>query len=579
MKNNDSTHQETFNALPFNPTLHMVVLSLTLLNCASQANAATTYTLTDLNSLPSGNGIIPSAINNNGLIVGAESTSGVALIYNPADGSLNNIQSLVAGGTFRAAADINASNQVVGQVVPAGATLASPNVFIRNIDGNIIDLGSFTGAKTYSTSKATAINNAGHVTGNSSAQLLCDGRAFVGSASSGGLHALSVSGWSYAYAINASGQVVGKSSPNGNCLLTDNWHAFVSTATGLKDLQAASMPIVPPGSGGSTAYKINDSGLAVGEYPFSFGAASRLFPGGAPNLHAVVWNTVNDTYIDLGHPNLSSSLQDINASGQVVGTEATYAVLGNANDGLTNLNTLVTGIPAGWNIASATDINDAGQILATATDVNAATHYVLLTPAITAGNVPATPSNLTAVATSSTQVALTWTDNATDETAQYLERCQNAGCSNFTQIASLAANITSYTDTTSSPSTVYTYRIRANNAAGYSAYSSVATATTIVLTTVALPAAPSNLTNVALSRSKVVLNWTDNANNELSTFIERCKGLNCTAFKKINSVNANIIRYTDTGLNSNTYYSYRIQAMNTSGNSAYSNRVNIKTQP
>ncbi len=72
----------------------------------------------------------------------------------------------------------------------------------------------------------------------------------------------------------------------------------------------------------------------------------------------------------------------------------------------------------------------------------------------------------------SNQISISWspsTDNV-GVTGYLIERCQGAGCSNFAQIATTTA--TSYTDTGLAPETVYTYRVRATDAASnLSAYS------------------------------------------------------------------------------------------------------------
>jgi len=95
---------------------------------------------------------------------------------------------------------------------------------------------------------------------------------------------------------------------------------------------------------------------------------------------------------------------------------------------------------------------------------------------------PAAPSNLAATATSATQINLTWTDNATNETGFVLERQIGSGA--WTQIASLAAGVTSYSDTGLTASTQYGYRVMATNSAGDSASSNVANVMT------AAPSAP-----------------------------------------------------------------------------------------
>ncbi len=93
----------------------------------------------------------------------------------------------------------------------------------------------------------------------------------------------------------------------------------------------------------------------------------------------------------------------------------------------------------------------------------------------------------------------------------------------------------------------------------------------------ALPAAPTNLAAAVMSKSRIDLSWTDNASNETGFRIERCKGSTCTNFTQIASVGANVTSYSNTGLNANTTYKYRVRAYNASGNSGYSNTVTATT--
>ncbi|MFN8503844.1 fibronectin type III domain-containing protein [Kouleothrix sp.] len=95
------------------------------------------------------------------------------------------------------------------------------------------------------------------------------------------------------------------------------------------------------------------------------------------------------------------------------------------------------------------------------------------------GNAPAAPSGLGASAASSSQVSLSWSDNASDETGFKIERCSGVGCSSFAQVGTAGANATSYSDTGLVASTSYTYRVRATNGGGDSAYSNTASATTL----------------------------------------------------------------------------------------------------
>lgn len=90
---------------------------------------------------------------------------------------------------------------------------------------------------------------------------------------------------------------------------------------------------------------------------------------------------------------------------------------------------------------------------------------------------PSAPSNLSTAATSSSQIDLSWSDNASNETGFKIERKTGAGGA-WSQIATTGANATSYSNTGLSASTQYFYRVRANNGAGDSGYSNEANATT-----------------------------------------------------------------------------------------------------
>jgi len=89
---------------------------------------------------------------------------------------------------------------------------------------------------------------------------------------------------------------------------------------------------------------------------------------------------------------------------------------------------------------------------------------------------PNPPSGLTATAISSVQIDLAWTDNSTDEDGFRIERSEDG--TTFVQIATVATDVTTYSDAGLQPVTTYWYRVRAYNNNGNSAYSNVASATT-----------------------------------------------------------------------------------------------------
>jgi hypothetical protein len=92
---------------------------------------------------------------------------------------------------------------------------------------------------------------------------------------------------------------------------------------------------------------------------------------------------------------------------------------------------------------------------------------------------PVAPTALGAVSISASQIDLSWTDNATDETGYRVERSPDGGAT-WTEIASLGASVTDYSDTGLICDSPYHYRVRAHRTGDdqYSAFSNVAQAMT-----------------------------------------------------------------------------------------------------
>ena len=107
---------------------------------------------------------------------------------------------------------------------------------------------------------------------------------------------------------------------------------------------------------------------------------------------------------------------------------------------------------------------------------------------------PITPSGLSAIADSSGQINLTWADNSSNETGFKIERKTGTN-GTYTQIKTVSANVTSYSDTGLTEGTTYYYRVIATNSAGDSAYT---TSDSITLDTTA-PLSPSILINSGVS--------------------------------------------------------------------------------
>src|SRR5438876_5364011 len=180
------------------------------------------------------------------------------------------------------------------------------------------------------------------------------------------------------------------------------------------------------------------------------------------------------------------------------------------------------------------------------------------------------PTSLTATTVSSSQISLTWTGNSASEDGFKIERSpvDNA---HYTEVATVGANITSYSDTGLNEATKYYYRVRAYNAIATSGYTSEKNATTLYN----IPLAPSGLTITTITSSTVSLAWTDNSGDETGFKVQRKQGAT-GAYTTIKTTVANVTTYTDndSALLDGTQYYYKVSATNSAGDSAFSNEVN-----
>jgi hypothetical protein len=207
---------------------------------------------------------------------------------------------------------------------------------------------------------------------------------------------------------------------------------------------------------------------------------------------------------------------------------------------------------------------------------------------------PLAPSNLNAATASSTQIRLTWTNNAGyNKDGFKIER--KTGAESYSQIATVVTvGVTSYFDTGLTPGTTYYYKVVAYNAMGDSTDSNEAGATTQAAPT-SPPTAPANLSVAstppcgpsALSCSGYSwLTWTDNSINEEGFIVEQkpSGGLYVAWGPEMppdsqSSKNIYTWRQPEVGPGTHTDYcpsrpcSYRVYSFNSAGYSAYSNEV------
>jgi fibronectin type 3 domain-containing protein len=201
---------------------------------------------------------------------------------------------------------------------------------------------------------------------------------------------------------------------------------------------------------------------------------------------------------------------------------------------------------------------------------NTSGHYELV---MELRRLPAAPSDLVAIATSGTSVALTWTDNADNETWFNIERCASVACTNFAVLDSVAAGVVSFADSTVAVNNTYRYRVRARNAVGTSSATAVATVSTQG------PTAPSALSATTVSGTRIDLAWTDNSGDETGFRVERCTGATCdfSVVTVVATVAANTVAYADVSAAVDQNYSYRVVAFNGVAASEPSNTATANT--
>lgn len=171
---------------------------------------------------------------------------------------------------------------------------------------------------------------------------------------------------------------------------------------------------------------------------------------------------------------------------------------------------------------------------------------------------PPTPTAVTAVAMSSSQIRVDWF-GVPKETGYRVERLKEGGA-DWAWVAWVGENVTATVDTELDAGTTYYYRVFATDpAAGDSSPSSVASATTGID-----PASPTTVTAVATSESQVELSWTD-VGNETGYRVERM--VVGDDWLTIATTGVDVIWFTDAELEPGTTYHYRVYATNPGGDS------------
>jgi hypothetical protein len=187
---------------------------------------------------------------------------------------------------------------------------------------------------------------------------------------------------------------------------------------------------------------------------------------------------------------------------------------------------------------------------------------------------PAAPSNMNAIAQSSSSIQVVWSDNSKNEDNFVLEYDTIAEFNGKVEI-SLPKDTTDKLVEGLDASTKHYFRVKAVNEVGSSAYSNVGEATTQAPPLQA-PAAPSGLTATAASSSSIQTDWADNSDNE-DNFVIACSKTADFAASTEATLPANTTSYLVGSLDAETKYYLRVRATNGAGDSAWSDTAEATT--
>ena len=192
---------------------------------------------------------------------------------------------------------------------------------------------------------------------------------------------------------------------------------------------------------------------------------------------------------------------------------------------------------------------------------NATFHYAVF------AEVPTTPTVKIGNSATSGKPMLTW--SAVEGATSYRIYRSTSKGSGYSLLGTTTA--TSYTNTGAKAGTTYYYRVKAVNDAGLSAYSNVVSGQAKVTPK---PSAPVVKIGNSSTSGKPMLTW--NAVSGATSYkVYRATSQNGT-YSLLGTVTAT--SYTNTGAKAGTTYYYKVKAVNSAGESAYSNIVSGQTK-
>ncbi|WP_428098640.1 fibronectin type III domain-containing protein [Candidatus Rariloculus sp.] len=200
----------------------------------------------------------------------------------------------------------------------------------------------------------------------------------------------------------------------------------------------------------------------------------------------------------------------------------------------------------------------------------------------TAATVPGAPTGLTATASGTSTINLTWNAPSNDGGASIsgyrIEVSSNGGTNWNDRVADTGSTNTTYAHTGLSAGATRHYRVSAINSAGTGAASGTANATTGAAT---VPGAPTGLRATASGSNRINLSWTEPADNGGSAIsgyrIEVSSNGGTSWTDRVADTGSTSTTYAHTGLSPGATRHYRVSAINSAGTGGASNVANATT--
>ena len=195
-----------------------------------------------------------------------------------------------------------------------------------------------------------------------------------------------------------------------------------------------------------------------------------------------------------------------------------------------------------------------------------------LSSCATGTTLPGPPTGLGFLSITTTSLTASWTNPSGTLVNDTVFRWTGISCSGTVTATSLGAPGTSSTQSGLNPATAYSVEVAAWSAGGSSVTTSCATEAT-------LPNAPTGLSATVITSTSVTLTWTNPSGTLVNDTVYRWTGASCSGTVTATSLGTSGITNVQSGLASDTQFSFGVAAWSIGGTSALSTCVHATTLP